>query len=447
MPGKKHIDLPRDVIEIIRVLNAYGYKAYAVGGCVRDIIMGKKPEDWDISTDATPDAVKNLFEDTLDTGIQHGTVTVILDGKGYEVTTFRMDGEYEDNRHPVNVEFSSSIMIDLSRRDFTMNSVAYHPDTGFIYPFEGIKDIEKNLIKAVGKAKDRFREDALRMLRAVRFSAQLDFDIDEMTMNGIRENSHLIKNISRERIRDELTKILLSDNPVKFERIRDLGLMTYILPEFEKCFTTIGENPYHIYNVAIHSIISVSNIEKDPVLRWAMLLHDIGKPLSKTRDNNGLVNFYGHAGKSRELSFSILRRLRFSNKFIEKTVRLIEHHDRQIEPSSKAVRKAVSVVGDDIFPELLKVREADLKAQNPLYMDKRLEILNMISEIYHEIKNKMQCTSIKDLAVDGNDLKKTGIYQGREIGEALQRLLEVVLEDPEMNTKEKLLKLIKKWNI
>ncbi len=444
MKAKYDIRIPDEVLFIIGKLNSTGYKAYIVGGCVRDGIMGRVPQDWDICTSSLPDETMSIFDKAIDTGAKHGTVTVVVNGKGYEVTTFRLDGVYRDNRRPERVDFTSSIEEDLGRRDFTINAMAYHPVEGFIDPYKGTCDIKKKLIRAVGNPEKRFLEDALRMLRAVRFSAQLDFSIDPATFQSIKSCCRLITNISYERIRDELTKILVSSNPMNFSLLKETGLLHHILPEFELCYDIRQNHPYHLFNVALHSLYSVSNIENVPVLRWAMLLHDLGKSRTKTTDEKNIDHFYGHPQVSTGMAKDILNRLRFDNKNSELICRLIRFHDRSIETNHKAVRRALNVIGEDIFEYLLKVKEADKKAQNPEYLEEGLSYLNVIKSIYLDIKQKQQCTSLKDLAVDGKDLINLGLRQGKEIGEVLQKLLKSVIENPELNEKEKLLELARR---
>ncbi|MDF2523416.1 MAG: tRNA nucleotidyltransferase [Clostridiales bacterium] len=433
---KRDVKIPEQVAFIFRVLNCAGFEAFIVGGCVRDSIMGRKPGDWDIATNAMPHEVKFLFSKTIDTGIKHGTVTVVIQGSNFEVTTYRVDGEYRDSRHPEFVEYTSSLKEDLSRRDFTVNAIAYHPEKGFIDPFNGASDIEAGIIRAVGSPSERFREDALRMLRALRFSAQLGFEIEKQTLEGISHNKELILNISSERIRDELSKILISDHTDKFYLLKETGLLKLLIPELDACYEIEQNNPYHIYNVGEHSLKAVSAILNEPSLRWTMLLHDVGKTLTKTTDAQGIDHFYEHHEKSMQLAAEILKGLKFDNKTIDKVSRLIKHHDRQIDLSIKSVRKTLNIVGNDIFEDLLLVREADVKAQNPELAVKRLEQLDIIKNLYDEIKCKNDCTDIKDLAVNGDDLISMGIPQGKEIKEVLEKLLEVVLEDPDLNRRD-----------
>ena len=437
-----YISLPQNAKYILDTLHKNGYQAFLTGGCVRDCILGRSPEDWDIATNALPDEIKSLFPKTADTGIRHGTVTVIIGNCKYEVTTFRIDGEYLDFRKPQSVTFTSSVENDLSRRDFTINAIAYNPEEGIVDPFGGIEDIKAGIIRTVGSPDKRFGEDALRMLRAVRFSAQLSFLIDKSTLNSIEKNCRLIEYISAERIRDELTKILLSDNPLCFSLLMDTGLIRYTLPEFEPCFITDQNNPYHAYNVALHTLYSAANIEKDKILRWTMLLHDIGKPGAKTTDSKGIDHFYNHQLLSTRLSKIAMERLKFDKKSMDKILLLIKYHDMQIKTDPKSVRKAMSKIGEDMFENLLKVIEADKKAQNPKLLQKRTEKFTKLWEIYEDIRDKKQCTGLKSLAVCGDDLIALGIKPGKRIKELLEYLLERVIEEPELNKKETLLGLL-----
>ncbi len=439
----KEINLPNEVSYIIKQLNKNGYKAYIVGGCVRDTLMGKLPKDWDIATSALPDKTKSIFKNTYDTGIQHGTVTVVIEGKAFEVTTFRIDGKYQDYRRPLNVSYTQDIIKDLSRRDFTINAIAYHPIDGFIDPFEGTKDITNKLIACVGEPKQRFNEDALRMLRAVRFSITLNFDIEIGTKMAIIEQSNLIKKVSSERIREEFNKILLSQKPSRLTIMTKLNLLKYILPEFEVCFDTEQNHPYHIYDVGTHSLKALDNIRENIILRWVMLLHDIGKPPCKTTDELGIDHFYGHQKVSTQMTKDILKRFRFDNKAARKIGKLVKYHDRYIELNPKAVRRAVRQIGEDIFLELLEVKLADAKAQNPEKFEETLNYIERVKQIYTEIKEKDDCLSIKNLAINGHDLIKIGIPEGEEIGQTLKSLLELVIDEPELNKKEQLIKIVK----
>ncbi|MFZ5353202.1 MAG: CCA tRNA nucleotidyltransferase [Bacillota bacterium] len=434
------IVLPEAVEQIISALESRGYQAYAVGGCVRDSIMGRAPSDWDIATAAKPAEVKELFSNTVDTGLKHGTVTVIIDSIGYEVTTFRFDGEYIDSRHPNTVVYTESLTNDLSRRDFTINAIAYNYNSGMVDPFDGLSDIGKKLIRAVGDPQVRFSEDALRMLRAVRFSAQLDFDIDEAAIEAIKYNYTNIGRISFERIREELNKLLLSDKPSKIDLLKETGLLKIILPELNACYNTEQRNPYHIYNVAEHIISSVSHIDKNLLLRWVMLLHDIGKPLVKTTDSRGIHRFSNHEKVSAVLAENILKRLRFDTAFIEDAVKLIQFHSFQLEPDIKSVRKAMSKLGEQLFLQLIKVKRADMLAHEPYLSYDRLNLLDYINILYKQIISEGQCFNLKSLAVNGKDLLNAGFKEEKRIGNILDSLLNIVIDDPSMNNKDALLK-------
>jgi tRNA nucleotidyltransferase (CCA-adding enzyme) len=443
MEVSTNINIPPEVMFIMKTLNNNKYEAFIVGGCVRDSLLGKEPKDWDLTTNAKPEEIRKLFAKTIDTGIKHGTITIVLNCMNFEITTYRTEGEYLDNRRPENVKFTSSLVEDLSRRDFTMNAIAYNPNEGFIDPFKGINDITGMIIRAVGNADKRFKEDALRMLRGIRFSAELNFSLEQDTIHAIRNNNYLINNISKERIQEELTKLLVSEAPLRFLLLKDTEILQFILPEFDRCFNISQNNPYHIYNVAMHSLYAVSYIESNKVLRWVMLLHDLGKVFTKTTDENGIDHFHGHMSKSVQLAEDILKGLKFDNKTLSLIRRLIQHHDIDIEPKYNSVRKAINSIGDDIFMDLLKVKTADKKAQNPIYLKAGLDHIDRINSIYLDIKNKQECISISDLAIGGRDLIELGFEQNKKLGLVLNALLIAVIEDPNLNKKEKLLELAK----
>ncbi|NLK22036.1 MAG: CCA tRNA nucleotidyltransferase [Epulopiscium sp.] len=435
----KKIDIPKEAEEIIFMLNRQGYEGYIVGGCVRDILMNRTPHDWDITTSAKPEEVKSMFKKTYDTGIAHGTVTVILNEKHFEITTYRIEGFYEDHRRPKEVAFTKDLSKDLSRRDFTMNAVAYHPKEGFIDPMGGIEDIKKEKIRCVGNPDRRFEEDALRMLRGIRFSSQLNFDIEGNTLSAIKNNSYLISHISSERVREELDKILLSDSVRKFILLYDTGILKYILKEVEECFKTEQNHPHHGDNVGIHTLKSVEAVDKILSLRWTMLLHDIGKPEHKTTDDKGIDHFYGHVEKSVVLAEKIMDRLKFDKKSSKHILQLIKWHDERIEEDKKSIKGVLHKIGEDAFLDLLKVQLADSKAQNPKFYKEKEERLKSLYEIYKEVKQNKECFSLKELAINGEDLIKLGIKKGKTIGETLEYLLEMVIKNPGLNTKEQLL--------
>lgn len=439
------IELPKKVKTVIGELKAHGFDAYAVGGCIRDSILGRTPGDWDITTSAKPHQVKAIFPRTVDTGIQHGTVTVLMDKEGFEVTTYRIDGEYEDARHPKDVIFTSNLLEDLKRRDFTINAMAYNDETGLVDAFDGIADLKAKRIRCVGEPTERFSEDALRMLRAVRFAAQLGFTIEEQTEQAIRDMCGNLEKISAERIQVELTKLLVSPHPDTLREAYDMGVTKVILPEFDAMMETPQKHKHHKYNVGEHTLHALMEIGPDKNLRYAMLLHDIGKPATLTVDEDGITHFYGHPAVGEEMARKILRRLRFDNDTVAVVTRLVRYHDygNDVIPDLRIVRRAVNKIGEDIFPLLFPVKRADILAQSDYLRTEKLENLELWKKLYQEMLEKKQCVSLKTLAVTGRDLIDTGMKPGRELGEMLQQLLELVLEHPEQNTREQLLEKVK----
>lgn len=438
------IKLPDKVSKIIDRLTAAGYEAYAVGGCVRDSVLGREPNDWDITTSAKPMEVKQLFSRTIDTGIKHGTVTVMLDKQGFEVTTYRIDGDYEDGRHPKQVTFTACLEEDLKRRDFTINAMAYNEQTGLVDIFGGMQDIQRNVVRCVGDAQERFTEDALRMLRAVRFSAQLGYQIEEGTKKAIRSMAPNLKLISAERIQAELVKLVISHHPDYLRTAYETGITAQILPEFDLCMNTAQNNPHHCYNVGEHILHAMQEIEADKVLRLGMLFHDIGKPQTLTIDEAGIIHNKGHADAGERIAKDVLRRLKFDNDTLEKVVKLVRYHDQEIGLTASGVRRAVNRIGEDIFPMLFAVRYADIQAQSNYMREEKLEKLAQLRELYDGICRRQECISLKDLAVTGSDLIALGMPPGREIGELLKELLDLVLENPHKNTRDELLRISEK---
>lgn len=422
---------------------AAGYEAYAVGGCVRDSVMGRSPNDWDITTSAKPAEVKRLFSRTIDTGIKHGTVTIMLDKEGFEVTTYRIDGVYEDGRHPREVTFTASLEEDLKRRDFTINAMAYNEETGLVDIFDGMQDIEQGVIRCVGDAEERFTEDALRMLRAVRFSAQLGYRIEEATKSAIRKLAPNLQQISAERIQVELVKLVMSPHPDYLRTAYETGITGQVLPEFDLCMETAQNNPHHCYSVGEHILHSMQEIAPDKILRLGMLFHDIGKPLTLTVDEEGITHNKGHAEVGEKMTKEILSRLKFDNHTIDSVSRIVRYHDQKIELTPAGVRRAINRMGEDIFPMLFAVRRADIYAQSDYLREEKLDKAQYIEELYSGICRKQECLSLKDLAVTGKDLIALGVPPGREIGTLLQELLELVLEDPERNVREELLRHVR----
>lgn len=436
------IALPEKVSFIINTLMRAGYEAYAVGGCVRDVMLNRTPMDWDITTSAKPYEVKQLFGHTIDTGILHGTVTVMLEQEGFEVTTYRIDGEYEDARHPKEVSFTSDLLEDLKRRDFTINAMAYNDTQGLVDAFDGVGDLKRGIIRCVGRATERFSEDALRMLRAVRFSAQLGFVLEEETRAAIVELAPNIAKVSAERIQMELVKLLTSNHPEEIRTAYETGLTAVFLPEFDRMMETAQNNPHHCYTVGEHTLMALQGVEADKVLRFTMLLHDVAKPVCRTTDENGTDHFYGHPQKGSEMARMILRRLKFDNDTTDRVSALVRWHDDNPELSPRSVRRAISRIGLERYPALFAVKRADTLAQSMYRREEKLKYLHDYEMLYQEVMEKQQCLTIKQLAVTGSDLIEAGMQPGKEIGSVLKKLLELVLEDPELNTKEKLLKQV-----
>lgn len=433
------ISMPKNVSYIIETIQAAGFEAYAVGGCVRDSILGREPDDWDITTSAKPEEVKALFRRTIDTGIAHGTVTIMIDKEGYEVTTYRIDGEYEDARHPKEVIFTPNLIEDLKRRDFTINAMAYNETAGLIDIFEGMQDMKRKVIRCVGDPMERFGEDALRMLRGVRFCAQLGYAMDDMTKQAIVQLAANLSKISAERIQVELVKLVTSRHPECLYMAYETGITAVVLPEFDRCMTTKQNNPHHSYSVGEHILRSMMVVPRDKVLRLTMLLHDIGKAQTRTVDAQGVDHFYGHVPKSEELTVQILRRLKFDNDTIHKVSVLVRYHDLDVQLSKTSVRKAIHQVGEELFPLLFEVKRADIAAQSDYQKAEKEARLEQFEKLYQEIVSAGECVSLKTLAVTGSDLIQAGMKPGKEIGELLKQLLTLVMEDPSKNTKEYLL--------
>ena len=428
---------------IIKELTKKGHTAYCVGGAVRDLILGKNPSDFDVTTSATPDEIKEIFQKTIDTGIKHGTVTVIIDKEPVEVTTYRTDGEYKDSRKPETVTLVKSVKEDLARRDFTVNAICYNENEGILDLFGGIDDIKNKTIRAIGDAEKRFREDALRILRAVRFSAQLGFEIEKNTLSAIKNCAHLIKNLSVERIISEIDKILMSDSPKHLKMLDELGVLKYFCPEMCDCFSQSQNIKWHIYDVGMHTVNVIKNSPKKLYLRYAALLHDWGKPHCLGKNDEGEDTFCHHASVSVELAEKFLKKYKFSNENKDKILRLVKFHDLEIIPEKKYVKRAINKVGDDLFLDLCAIKRADCLSQNLKLTAPRLLYIEKLESIYKEIKENNEGISVKDLKINGNDIKALG-YEGKKIGEILSLLTEHIIEHPEDNEKEKLIKIIKK---
>lgn len=438
-----YINLPADVENIIRTLEDAGFEAYAVGGCVRDSILGRVPNDWDITTSATPMQTKALFKRTFDTGIKHGTISVLMNKEIYEVTTYRIDGEYEDGRHPKEVTFTSSLEEDLLRRDFTINAMAYNPQRGLVDLYGGKEDLENHVIKCVGNPYERFSEDALRIMRAVRFAAQLDYSIEEGTKKAIKELCHTLSKISAERIQTELVKLLVSDHPEYIRTAWELGITEVILPEFDAAMKCEQHNPHHLYSVGEHTIEVLKNVPMSKELRLAALFHDLGKVNVKSTDGDGVDHFKGHPAVSAQIAHKIFKRLKFDNDTERKVCRLVETHDWTIGAVPKHIRRYMNRIGEEYFPTIFDFNLADLKGQSTYKLEDKLKLLGELREAYENVVNNNECVSLKTLAVTGKDIIEAGVEKGPKVGEVLSTLLEEVLDDPAKNNKEYLLSKVK----
>ncbi len=441
------IKVPEKAQYIIDTITAAGFEAYVVGGCVRDSVMGREPHDWDITTSAKPGQVKALFPRTVDTGLKHGTVTVMLGREGFEVTTYRVDGKYEDGRHPSEVTFTPNLEEDLKRRDLTINAMAYNDLKGLQDIFGGVEDIRRKRIRCVGSPMERFGEDALRILRAIRFSAQFGFSIEEETMAAITALAPTLSRISAERIQTELVKLITSPNPDYIRTAYEAGVTKVFFPELDRAMETPQNHPHHCYSVGEHILRSLKAIEADKVLRLTMLFHDIGKPEAMTVDNQGITHFQGHADVSADMARDIMYRLRFDNDTLHRVYRLVLYHDygNSLEPDMRNVRRAVNKIGEDIFPLLFDIKRADIAAQSDYQKQEKLERVDRWQQLYEEIQARKECVSLKALAVSGSDLIASGWKPGREMGAVLQSLLELVMDKPECNVKEYLLAEAEKY--
>lgn len=437
------IQIPEYARVAMKELNRNGFASFVVGGCVRDSIMGKIANDWDMTTSSLPTETLEVFRDfrTIPTGIKHGTITVLIDKQPLEITTFRIDGEYTDNRRPDSVNFTRNIENDLSRRDFTVNAMAYNENDGLVDLFGGIEDIENKIIRAVGDPDVRFNEDALRIMRAIRFASTLGFEIEEKTAESIKRNKHLLNNIAPERIRVELEKLLLGKDAEKI-LLEFSDVIFEIIPELKETYAVSQNCPYHIYNVWEHIVKSVIVSKEEKNIRLCMLLHDIGKPQMKTTDEKDQDHFKGHASVSADKAFEILKRLRYDNKTISTVTKLIFHHDDRLYNAPQNIKKHASKHGFEFLYLLDEVSRADILAQNP-QMNDRLHLCDKYIHELKKIEEENLCLKISDLSVNGNDLVSLG-YKGKEIGETLEKILDKILKNELENSKEKIIDYINK---
>lgn len=444
--------LPKEVEYIIDTFYNAGYKAYAVGGCVRDSLMNKQPYDWDICTNALPQTVKQLFSahNVIETGIKHGTVTLVIDKIPYEITTFRKETTYSDNRHPDSVDFVSSLEDDLSRRDFTVNAMAYNHYDGLIDLFNGRADLINKIIRAVGNPDQRFNEDALRVLRALRFASTLEFAIERETKIAIQKNKHLLNNIAKERIWAEFKKLMLGGGCVGV--LREFAeVIAVFIPDLTPMIGFKQNHPMHCYDVWEHTLHALENAKPDLLLRLSVLFHDIGKPKTHFTDDKGTSHFYGHNNVSKEIAFNSLTALRVENSLKKDVVTLVDFHDRVITATEKSIKRSIYKIGSEsLFVLLLQVKLCDIKAQTPLIVNERVEEINNITNIFNKLQNYNKLvTTVKALDINGNDIILLGVKDGKLIGKILSRLLIMVVDGRVQNNHKELIKmaemLIKSW--
>lgn len=448
---KLKIEIPSGANEIIHSLQNNGYEAFLVGGCVRDNILGRPIHDYDITTSATPDEMMEVFKDKriIETGLQHGTITILIDGEGYECTTYRIDGNYSDSRRPDSVRFTRSLKEDLKRRDFTINAMAYNDEVGLVDPFNGMEDIKYHKIQCVGKPEDRFSEDALRILRAIRFASQLSFVLEPNTDYVLHKMYQNLENISVERVNSEFCKIAVSsDFCVQMVLYGDV--LSLFIPEIKDMFDFSQNNPYHIYDVWNHTVHAVQayscDCEEDLnpidlITSLAVFFHDIGKPHCYQDGEDGIRHFKGHGRVSADMTDKIMKRLRFDNDTREKVVELVYYHDATFEVGKKYIKRWLNKIGEEQFRRLLNVRRADIKAQADMNQETRLQKIDNIGYILEEVLQDEECFSLKDLAVNGKDLIEIGYKPGKEIGDVLNNLLDSVISGEYINEKEKLLEI------
>lgn len=418
----------------VEALKSNGFEAFLIGGSVRDFIMNLTIGDIDITTNATPTQVKEVFKNfrVIETGIKHGTVTVIIDNEPIEITTYRSEGIYSDNRHPDSVRFSEKFSDDVIRRDFTMNAIGYDFSSGFCDLVGGIEDIENEIIRCIGDAETRFSEDALRILRALRFSSVLGFQIEENTKDAIHKCKDLLNNISAERITAEFVKLICGKNAVNI--LREFSdVISVFIPEIEICVDFEQKNKHHCYDVYTHTLKAIENSKPSPVIRLALLFHDIAKPLVAHFDEKGEQHYYGHPKKSAEITEKILTRLRFDNDTKNKIVTLVKFHDSPITindntlPDRKRLKKIMSQIGTEMIFDLIHIKFCDNSAQNPEYF-RGNDFYEKTYDMINEILNEQECFSVKDLKINGNNLISMG-FKGKEIGKILDNILDLVIND------------------
>ncbi len=435
------INIPRECNFIFEILERNGFECFAVGGCIRDAIMGNNPSDWDFTTNALPDDILRCFSTykTIEVGKKYGTITVVSHGEPYEITTYRVDGEYSDSRHPDSVTYSSSIVEDLRRRDFTVNSIAYSPKHGLIDPFGGVADIENGIIRCTGVAKERFTEDALRILRALRFSSKFNFQIEQYTKDAIFECMNGLSHVHPNRLRKELTVILMGEAKQIMLEYRDV--LAVIIPEIKPMFDLAQNNPHHCYDVWMHTAVALSHTLPSEVLKLAVFFHDIGKPHVKTTDESGIDHFKKHQMYSENITRTVMQRFCYPKSTIDDVCTLVRYHDERFRSMTVDIKRVLGKVTQRLFYDLSLVSYADIMAQSEYMREEKLAHRDKVLVEARRIIHNNECYSLGQLAINGDDLLELG-YKGKEIGVILNTLLKMVIKGTAENTKESLFKSI-----
>ena len=433
-------EFPRPVTELIQALNRAGYEAYAVGGCVRDALLGIEPNDWDLTTSATPEQVKAVFARSrvIETGMKHGTVTVLKGGVPYEITTYRKDGAYTDHRRPDRVDFVSDLREDLKRRDFTVNAMACHPQTGLVDLFGGQEDLKNGVIRCVGTPEHRFNEDALRILRAARFASAYDFDIEPATAEAAIRLTPTLQNVSPERIFAEIKKLLCGKG-VGRVLTKYPEILFAVFPELADMRGCAQHNPHHAYDVWTHTVLTIENVPADPAYRLAMLFHDSGKPARKTLGADGYNHFKGHPAESVRIAENALARMKPDKATYIFVLSLIREHDLRIPAEPVSVKRAMARIGSELFEALFPVLRADLRGQNPAMREEKEREVNELERVFREMIARNACVRVRDLAIGGNELKSLGV-RGPAVGQTLEALLDLVVSEKIENSPDSLLR-------
>ncbi len=441
------VKLSKNAKFIIKTLSDNGFECFAVGGCVRDMLLGIEPHDWDFATSAKPDEIKSCFADCkiYTIGEKFGTIGVSVDDEIFEITTYRKDGDYSDSRHPDEVEFSNSLESDLSRRDFTINAIAYNDEKGIVDPFCGVNDINYKVIRCVGEPELRFNEDALRILRAMRFASTYSFSIEMRTHLALLKNKELLQNVAYERIITEFEKMLCGDN-IEYVLKSFREVLAVIIPEISSMFDYDQHTPHHNRDLWMHTVATVVFLDKDPLLRTTMFFHDIAKPLTARRDKKtGKCHFDNHNALGAEITNRIMKRMKYPNEFIKNVTLLIDNHDERLNGDSYKIKKMLDLLGVDLMEDLFQIQRADIVAQSEYEREEKVEFLDMSIKEYRRILEEHECYSLKELKINGSDVIHLGVTKGENIKKVLEYILDKVQRNEYKNEKDFLIEKAKKY--